>query len=117
MEAKYFTISKRGTRDGAVNEYPTKEELETIEKWDILKKPIDEFLEYVHSLWWAPDWGFSLKGKHILRLELHTGGWSGNEDIIDALHRNWLFWSQCWESSRKGGHFWFKISAGLRTVL
>lgn len=47
--------------------------------------------------------------KHaILNLELHTGGWSGNEDIIQALQNNKLFWVN-WEMSRVGGHYYFKI--------
>lgn len=38
-----------------------------------------------------------------------TGGWSGNEDILDALGKNFVFWSQCWKSSHRGGKFVFEL--------
>ena len=97
--------------------YPTEEELEKIRKWDIIEQPIVDLVSYVESLWWAPDWGFKLSGKRILRLELHTGGWSGNENIIAALRKNWMFWSLCWLKSTRGGHYWFKIETILLTIL
>jgi len=89
--------------------YPTDEELEAIKAWDIIKQSVRELLAYVEEIWWMPDWGFLLTGKNVLRLELHTGGHSGNEDIISALQHNFLFWSLCWRKSTTGGHYWFKI--------
>lgn len=89
--------------------YPTRTELQAIQEWNILEKPVKDLLDYIKDLWWMPGWGFSLKGKRVLRLELHTGGWSGNENIIDALKHNYLFWSLNWERSRRGGHYWFRI--------
>ena len=91
-----------------MNEYPTEEQLETIKAWDLLEKPVSELLEYVENLWKYPD-RFRLTGKRVLRLYLSTGGWSGNEDVIDALHQNFIFWSMCWVKSVRGGHFWFEI--------
>jgi hypothetical protein len=41
-------------------------------------------------------------------LTLHTGGWSGNEVIIEALTKT-IFWSFCWEKSWRGGHYEFKL--------
>jgi hypothetical protein len=94
------------------NGYPTDEELNQIKSWDILKD-LTGFLEYLESIWWMADWGFELSGKKVLRLKLHTGGWSGNEDIINALaegalHGN-LFWIMYWEKVLRGGHYYFKI--------
>lgn len=40
---------------------------------------------------------------------LATGGWSGNESIIDAMQSNFMFWSMCWQMSRRGGLFFFKL--------
>ena len=98
------------------DEYPTKEELRKIEKWDITKKPVTELISYVEKLWWDSDWGFKLSGKRILKLELHTGGWSGNESIVGALGKNFLFWMLYWERSTRGGHFYFKIPLKLFRV-
>ena len=91
------------------NEYPTEKELQIIEKWEMLEKPVRDLLEFVRSIWWMPEWGYKLKGKKVLYLELHTGGWSGNESIIHALKSNRIFWLMCWEKSSKGGHYYFKI--------
>ncbi len=87
--------------------YPTEGQLQTIKEFDLTKKPIRELLDYVEPLWEYGDWGF-VRTRH--KLELHTGGWSGNEDILEALHHNFLFWSMCWKSSRRGGHYVFNGS-------
>lgn len=89
--------------------YPTDNELKAISNWEFCERSVIELLEYLRGLWWMDTWGFHLKGKHILRLELHTGGWSGNEDIIEALRRNYLFWMMCWEKTLRGGHYYFRI--------
>lgn len=93
--------------------YPTGKELDTIRNWDFNKKSIQDFLEHIHSCWhWAdgPGWqGYHLTGKNILRLELHTGGWSGNENVIEALCENFVFWVMYWEKSVRGGHYYFRI--------
>ena len=89
-------------------EYPTEHELKMIKKWDLLKKPVVGLLDYVQERWKYED-RFVLTGKHVLRLYLSTGGWSGNEDIIAALRQNFIFWSMCWEKSMRGGHYWFII--------
>ena len=90
------------------HDYPTDEELETIKDWDFNKRSVMDFLAFIESVWHWPDSGYELKGKRILRLELHSGGWSGNESIINALQQN-IFWWVCWEKSTRGGHHYFKI--------
>jgi hypothetical protein len=86
------------------NRYPSELELTFIKEFDIIKKPITELLDFVYSIWEYDDWGFK-KTPHAF--ELHTGGWSGNEDIISALKQNFLFWSLYWEHSSRGGHYYF----------
>lgn len=89
--------------------YPEEWELDTIKEWsDFSKQGILQLLDYLKQLWTYPDY-FVLKGKRVLYLELHTGGWSGNEDIVCALQRNYCFWGMYWEKSVKGGHYYFKI--------
>jgi hypothetical protein len=43
------------------------------------------------------------------RWSISTGGWSGNESLIEALQRNHIFWSLCWMKSERGGHFVFEV--------
>lgn len=90
-----------------IDNYPTEDELAKITIWP-LKKTTDfiELIEYIRTLWWMPEWGYKLVKNN---LTLHTGGWSGNEEIIAALEKNWIFWSACWQKSTRGGHFWFKL--------
>lgn len=96
------------------DEYPTEQELDTIRDWDAFKDPLG-LVEYVKSLWWAVDWGFelhrgrsSLFHRRCLKLQLHTGGWLGNESIIESLEKNFMFWYY-WVKSTVGGHYWFEI--------
>jgi len=88
---KGFTLDADG--------YPTDETLERIEQW-----PPDDAIrlcENVVSIWW-PDASYTTWGKRWL--QLHTNGWSGNEDLICSLQNNSVFWLMYWESSRRGGH-------------
>lgn len=86
------------------NEYPRPEELEKIENWPF--EDVLGLIEYIQGLWWMPEWGFEYKPKSK-KLELHTGGWSGNEDIIRALMHTSL-WVLYWEKTIRGGHYYFK---------
>ena len=96
-------------------EYPTDEQLQRIKEWDILKEGVQPLVEYIEVLWWMPHWGFHLRNgyeefprRRAKKLELHTGGWSGNEDIIGMLQCN-FFWFLYWQKSIRGGHYWFTI--------
>jgi len=83
--------------------YPPESVLKKIQKWDLTKSHVSELLNYVQQFWEYPD--RFVRKKHTLYLS--TGGWSGNEDIITALQRNYLFWSLYWYRSQRGGHYWF----------
>jgi len=91
------------------NGYPEECELAKISGWQVQQSDMQDFLDYLKSKWHYPDWGFKLTGKKVLKLELHTGGWSGNEEIMDALHKNWMFWMFYWVSSHRGGYYHFRI--------
>lgn len=84
--------------------YPTDAALEIIEKWDIIEKGKEGLIKFIESIWNFGDWGFKRDGD---KLELHTGGWSGNESIIQSLKKN-FFWTFFWESSRRGGRYYFE---------
>jgi len=86
-------------RDG----YPEDDELQRIREWD-WKDPYG-LADYIATLWYYPD--FWHREGH--KIEAHTGGWSGNESIIEALQQNEMWWLWCWWSSRRGGHYEFKL--------
>jgi len=91
------------------NFYPDEKSLKEIKEWDILKQGVQGLLDLVaENTNWA-DRQIRVTSKRVIRFEYHTGGWSGNEDVIDALRRNFLFWSLFWEKSTRGGHYYFKI--------
>lgn len=86
-----------------MNEYPTEEHLERIKTWPA--QDFDGLMEYIGTLWEFKGWGFKKAPGGVY--ELHTGGWSGNEEIIQALHQNKLVWIMYWVESSRGGHYLF----------
>jgi hypothetical protein len=69
------------------------------------------WLEFARSLWWMADWGWpELEGI------VSTGGWSGNEDIIDVMRsaHDGLLWHQVWQQTRRGGHYMFVLPKSVR---
>jgi hypothetical protein len=101
--------------------YPEETEFERIKTWDFREKTVQNFLAEIERLWHWPDWGFKLEkeghknvlGNPAWRLILHTGGWSGNESIVVAMEKNFIFWTMTWLSSRRGGHYEFEIAVPL----
>jgi len=87
--------------------YPTDKELGYIGTYDPLKHDNSFLLlaKFVTSIWWYPE-SSEIRGK---RWTCSTCGWSGNEDIIAALKKNYIFWSLCFKSERAGGHFEFEL--------
>ena len=87
--------------------YPSEEELEKIRQWDAVKDPVG-LIGFIKGLWMYPDY-FVVKGKRVIKLELHCVGWSGNEDIIRALQENKMFFLLYWQKSVRGGHHFFRV--------
>ncbi len=96
--------------------YPTEEYLNFLKTYRPDEKiPLITFVDTVlPNGWYMADWGFKLhrkyNGKH--KLELHTGGWSGNEEIIEAIKENILLthWKLKYVMWRTGGHYYFELS-------
>jgi hypothetical protein len=86
-------------RDG----YPTESTLDRIKEWD--HGDSAGLIEYVGKAWSYPE-RWQVKGR---TLRASTGGWSGNEELIGTMQQNFMFWSMCWESSRRGGHYVFRL--------
>ena len=107
--------------------YPTEEVLDYIRNYDVTAQSVRPLIELIRSLWQFRDWGFEIEDhiddfksvdsvdsepyyhKHK-RLYISTGGWSGNESIIEALRQNKWFFCLYWVQERRGGHFVFEIS-------
>lgn len=47
-------------------------------------------------------------GKPIWRIRYSTGGWSGQESFIEALH-NTMAHCLYWQESRRGGHYVYEV--------
>ncbi len=91
--------------------YPTKKALKKIKKWS--DKDMLGLMEFVKKLWYYPDWGWHEENEDDrVRYLIDTGGWSGNEDVIDAMCSNLMFWAFCWVQSRRGGHYIFEVKHG-----
>lgn len=88
--------------------YPTEKELRAIRNW---KGTFKGLWEYVVSLWNYRDWGVveDFSGE-TYKLELHTAGWSGNEDIIAAFQKSkCLFFFMFHTKWERGGHYYFEV--------
>ena len=77
-----------------------------LREWDALDARGN--IAFLRSLWNNSYGTIRQTGKRVIRLELHTGGWSENEEIIGYLQRSmlWFIW---WMRSERGGHYYFKI--------
>lgn len=93
--------------------YPTWTALEIIKLWHWSDKK--GWFEFIKSIWWSRDWGWTegyglddhIKNKkHTYNIS--TGGWSGNESIIEAMQENTMMWHFTWVQSRRGGHYIFE---------
>ena len=58
--------------------------------------------------YWNQNYGtFDIEGKNgTITLELTTGGWSENEEIIDIISKT-MFWFLWWQESKRGGYYKF----------
>jgi len=107
------------------NGYPAEQELRLFDRWKLATNAdnptfLEDFhardvVDYLETIWWYPERQIELREgrdslwhKKIMRLVLHTGGWSGNEDIVAELEGTW-FWFMYWKATHRGGHYYFEI--------
>lgn len=84
--------------------YPSAIELREIKNWGM---DYEALMDWVGSIWAYKDWGWKQRGRTYW---ISTAGWSGNEEIIEAMRNNKNhFWGMCVYSWRRGGHYVFKI--------
>jgi hypothetical protein len=106
--------------------YPTNAELKKIQNWphaDFAGSDFVGLLEYVRSRWKFADAGYwrhprlrrsqfrhpTKQNQNLQKYLVSTAGWSGNEALIGALEKNYIFWLMCWVQSRRGGHYIFEV--------
>jgi hypothetical protein len=94
-----------------IDGYPTEEFLNYIIQWNPFDFKVIDFIKLICENWEHGEIGYKIgrKYKGEINFELHTLGWSGNEDIIRALKDNTFFWIMNWYKSIRGGHYYFKI--------
>jgi len=94
------------------DDYPTDGDLAIVQHWDFTD-PLGWF-NCIHDMWWMPEWGWREIeavddiGVPVMDYWISTGGWSGNESIIEAMRENSMLWAMTWESNRRGGHYVFR---------
>lgn len=89
--------------------YPDDAELARIKDWPTTD--LRGAFEFVRSLWRYPDY-FSSEGRAY---SISTGGWSGNESVINAMQDNLMLWTLCWQESKRGGHYKFEVPVNFWT--
>jgi hypothetical protein len=86
--------------------YPTEELLDAITNWPH-QKGFTALMEVIRRNW---NWNHMMFEQEGNKYSCSTGGWSGNESLISALKANKdFFWTLCWVSSRRGGHYEFEV--------
>jgi hypothetical protein len=98
--------------------YPTDAAYDKIANWQ--GENLKEIFDFIESLWHLRSWGWAseetdhefIKDKKVIRYDISTAGWSGNEDIIRAMQENLFLWHLTWVQSRRGGHYIFEIPIG-----
>lgn len=101
--AEILSNSKFLDEDG----YPTEDALEAIKIWD--HRDSLGWFAFIKDIWHLKSWGWTevVTDQGRRAFNISTGGWSGNESIINAMQDNFL-WDLRWVQSRRGGHYIFE---------
>ena len=90
-----------------IDSYSETDELDLIRNWD---RGWEYLFEYIKDRWRYADCGYWEEPEPRV-YKISTGGWSWNEEVIDAMKQHRIFWLICWYSSKRGGHYEFRIPA------
>jgi len=90
-----------------MSEYPSDEFLQSVRTYDVIKNGPCNLIRSLKDEWRWPDY---IRWHPKTRtLKISTGGWSGHEDIMQALAENRMFFMMYWRASLVGGHYTFRI--------
>lgn len=85
--------------------YPTKKTLEIIRGWPY-DKAEELFLELQKD--WFGGEGYCYKDELAPTCwHISSAGWSGNEDILAEMRKNYMLWVQIYVAHKVGGHYLF----------
>ena len=90
--------------------YPSEQTLKMIRKYDITKNSVKTIVELIQGEWEYADMGYFkiYTRKDKVYVQLHTAGWSGNEDIYREFERiHWI--GLFWQKSVRGGHYYYEF--------
>lgn len=73
----------------------------------------DQLIEFLRSIWYFSDMGFTYNHPY---LEISTFGWSGNEEVIEAL-KNTNLWISRLEAHITGGHYFFRLDSNAPRLI
>ena len=90
-----------------IDSYSEKHELDLIRNWD---RGWECLFEYIRDRWRHADCGYWEEPEPRM-YKISTGGWNWNEEIVGAMKQHRMFWLICWYSSKRGGHYEFRIPA------
>lgn len=98
--------------------YPTEETLEYLKNWCMWMEDgevkmgqffrtdcVQDLINFLKQIWYYDD-GIV---QHDKWLEIHTVGWSGNEEIVEVLKGSILWWMNYFDMMQAGGHYYFKL--------
>jgi hypothetical protein len=97
--------------DDRSDEYPDDEQILAIQKWQPMgqwsgSRPWLPILQLMSDAW-NHDMGRVKQDGDVWTF--CTGGWSGNEEIIGAIHKNFSAHSMLWIASFRGGKFVYGV--------
>lgn len=87
--------------------YPSEIELSHIECWAL--HGAIEFFDFIKSIWAFPEYIEEYEDDRFKYMVFGTGGWSGNEDIIRSIEKNFAMWGLHWYCSYANGTHCFRL--------
>jgi hypothetical protein len=88
--------------------YPTEDTLVEVENWDY--KDGYALFKFIQLSWrYLTYFTQEEDEKYGPIYRISTGGWSGNESLIEALQANRMIQSLYWISSTRNGHYIYKV--------
>ncbi len=88
--------------------YPTDSFISLIENFDAFKR-CSSLMQLIEENWAVVPWVATANGTQT-EFAVHTGGWSGNEQLIRAMKSNSDLWKEVFVSEQVGGHYVFRTN-------